>query len=973
MKQDHWRQHEPILLAFESAWQKPSPPNLHDFAQQDAIDDPTALLAELVMIDFEHRWRRDAISNLDSYFTEFPELREDRLVRDELLRHEFLLRKSAGKPPHGEELLQRFGGDSSVADLCAGVDSELVPSLDQRLNPGTLVGTYRIVRKIGQGAFASVYLAIDTRLQREVALKFLVGNDIRSSSRIRLRREAQAVAALKHPNIVPVFEAGNFRGHDYVATRYIQGTTLDQQLSKTKLPIKQAVQIVIQLCSALGHAHAAGVVHRDIKPANVMLDEGLPLLLDFGLAQLRDSSQQLTHEGDLVGTPAYMPPEQADGRGWQADPRSDIYSLGALLYRTLFHRLPFEGTTAEVISQIIHREPNVPRNANSHVDRDLQTIVLKCLQKDPAHRYQTAAAFADDLQRYVDGKPIRARPIGWTGRLIKWSRRRPAIALLLLGVMTLLAFSGGIATQLRKVTNERDRAQEARTESQELLAKSAVDAGRLAMQRGKLVPAIDHFQQALERGYPDRVGILLSLVDAHFIQRDLDAAADLLRQAIDADDKRHEPEITMWRGELALEGLAEFGEAATLFAQAKSMPMLADADRHYAQGMLSETSIDAVQAFRSATDIDPFHYRSRRMLILLLFSLARVEETNLQVRIARQLYPDDQDFELMFCMNTSMQGNLDDAYASIDRLPLKESSKLKWRDLCRELHEISHQGRIDRKANEDLVDWLHRLIQKMQRKFIPLAIERNWRFPPRIQNHVVDFSADLPDLASSKSSVGIESLESLADVHPEASLLLTLGSLRLNHVSADVVDRKKEIKLLELARRDFERSLRYPGFLKQSRQQSWVSIFTTSMTLALIHRHRVDENTKRYSEALRNIELGSVSTHNQLRALTIAAITCGNLDEADRWVERWSQIETTDKNRQVDVLWHQTIILKRHGDWLAVKSKCERVLQLAPQHPFAPGLLKEATDNVRKLLDAPPVAPSGTPPNKAKNDPMQLF
>ena len=271
-------------------------------------------------------------------------------------------------------------------------------------------------------------------------------------------------------------------------------------MTDNPLSVRHAVEVVVQLGAALEHAHCAGIVHRDIKPANVMMEDDLPLLLDFGLAHLVNTSQQLTHEGDLVGTPAFMPPEQADGRGWQADPRSDIYSLGALLYQMVFRRLPFAGTTTEIISQVISREPFIPRDSDSLISRDLQTIILKCLQKDPSDRYQSADDLRKDLQSYLDGKPIVARPIGLAGRLLKWTRRRPVVAFLLAGVVTLTAFGGGVATQLQQVTAERDRAREAETETQFLLARSAADAGRLAMQRGKVTSAVQHFEQALDRG-----------------------------------------------------------------------------------------------------------------------------------------------------------------------------------------------------------------------------------------------------------------------------------------------------------------------------------------------------------------------------------------------------------------------------------------------------------------------------------------
>ena len=246
----------------------------------------------------------------------------------------------------------------------------------------------------------------------------------------RFHAEAQAAALLDHPNIVPVFEVGDYEGQHYFSMGYVDGQSLTARLAEGPLPPKEAVELVATVAEAVEYAHRLGVIHRDIKPSNILIDSsGRPRVTDFGLAKRIDSGSDLTATGQILGTPSYMPPEQAAGQVKAVGPAADVYALGATLYAALTGRPPFQSATPlETLKQVIEREPVPLRQLNAAVPRDLETIVLKCLEKSVPRRYATALALAEDLRRYLEGRPIVARPVGRWERAWRWCRRQPVVA-----------------------------------------------------------------------------------------------------------------------------------------------------------------------------------------------------------------------------------------------------------------------------------------------------------------------------------------------------------------------------------------------------------------------------------------------------------------------------------------------------------------------------------------------------------------
>jgi serine/threonine-protein kinase len=324
---------------------------------------------------------------------------------------------------------------------------------------------YEVQEVLGHGGMGVVYKASHQRLSRTVALKMLLaGPYSRPEELERFLREAETVAGLKHANVVQVYDAGDAEGRPYFTMELVEGGSLVQKLMGTPHPARQAAALLAVVAEAVDAAHQRGIVHRDLKPGNILLSaDGTPKITDFGLARRLEGEAGLTQSDALLGTPSYMAPEQAEGKARDVGPAADIYGLGAVFYEMLTGRPPFCGeTVAETLRQVVSQDPAPPSRLNASVPRDAETICLKCLHKEPARRYGSAAELADDLARFNDGRPIQARPVGWPERSWRWGRRKPTTAGLLAALLALfsLTVGGGLWLE-RRQAEQQGRAREA--------------------------------------------------------------------------------------------------------------------------------------------------------------------------------------------------------------------------------------------------------------------------------------------------------------------------------------------------------------------------------------------------------------------------------------------------------------------------------------------------------------------------------
>ena len=405
----------------------------------------------------------------------------------------------AGEVTQAHDPTRTASGDGTT-------QAQSAPKSTLRVAP--VIPGYEILGELGRGGMGVVYKARQIQLNRIVALKMiLAGEHASDEAGVRFLAEAEAVAKLQHPNIVQIFHIGEHAGQPYFALEFVAGGSLADRLDGIPRPPRAAAKLVECLARAIGEAHRLGIVHRDLKPANILLTpDGTPKIADFGLAKLLNVESGLTRTDSVLGSPSYMAPEQAEGKTKQIGPAADLYALGAILYELLTGRPPFRGATVlDTLQQVKTAEPVPPARLVPGLPRDVETIALKCLQKDPGKRYESATALAEDLRRFQAGEPIVARPVGSLERTWRWCRRNPALAsatglaatalVAVTAISILFAVSksrsnANLAAAYDDLRHEQQQTKAALNKSQRLAAGLALDTGQMAGERGEANQAL---------------------------------------------------------------------------------------------------------------------------------------------------------------------------------------------------------------------------------------------------------------------------------------------------------------------------------------------------------------------------------------------------------------------------------------------------------------------------------------------------
>jgi serine/threonine protein kinase len=664
---------------------------------------------------------------------ELPQMTDDSLASlIGRVADEFVERLDRGENPQVENYVRQ--NPPEVAEALRDALNQVLLMRQSDLKRHTesphVLGDFQIIREVGRGGMGVVYEAEQLSLGRRVALKVLPCLALQGSRDLRFINEAQAAARLHHTNIVPVYSVGVEGGVHYYAMQFIDGQTLDRvvaELSWFALPGTKLIQVEspppvvqesgshpkteqsasqpdsqtgkttsswvgtltaqhssrtgeyyrtvarlgIEAAEALAHAHEHGIIHRDVKPGNMMVDDrGHLWITDFGLAQ-HQGQPHLTQTGDFLGTPCYVSPEQARGGRELLDHRTDVYSLGVTLYELLTLRRAFPGKNArEVLRQIERDEPRKPRRWNKAIPVELETIVLKAMEKKPADRYQSAQELADDLRRFLENKPIRAKPPTVFQHVRKWAERHSAavaaagtlVLTFLVVIAVVLGWSNQqLAEEKQKALTALGQKQDALTREQEALARKqeALDdnlriAAKFAIDRGAWREGITRTEEALatER-FRDSIPLRLDLARALLAVNDIDRArSEIKALAALPNLGEHEAAVLLLRGDLLLGRDDVLAERLLRQALTKG---LSSADEAYARALLAETTPEAVDRLREALKLNPNLPRARSALELLLVLQARLGEAREEFAKHETIFPEDPNPKVLRAMVLALE------------------------------------------------------------------------------------------------------------------------------------------------------------------------------------------------------------------------------------------------------------------------------------------------------------------------------
>ena len=620
------KQIDKVCERFEKGLRSGTRPQIADNLDDVAEPGQGKLLHELLLLEWEHCDTSNIPWSVESYLDKFPG--ETEIIEKAAVNY----RKRSKREPAKETDL----------DLAAEEDTDLITLAS--LRAGREVGQYVLEERLGAGGIGIVFLARQLRTDRRVALKFLnlarCDPQKRTELRERFLQEPKAVARLQHDHIVTVYEAGEYDGLPFFSMQLIDGPSLRVLTAEGPIDCREAATYIRNVADAIQHAHQHKVLHRDIKPGNVLVGpDDRPYVTDFGMAKFMMEDVTLTQEGRGLGTVSYVSPEQAANAA-NVDERSDIYGIGATLYCLITGRPPFQAaTTREILTQVQMIEPVAPRQLNPIVDRDLETICLKCLAKIPEHRYASALELQQDLVRYLDGAPILARPVSVTTRTWRWLRRRPAVALAL-ALAACLVLLPSIAGPLWAL-----RESELRALRDKDFARSTVDGARLKIQVGQWQDAIRLCEQSSSLPVENRTDVIFIASDALAALGNVERRERMLAELEPAD-------LTPEQRNRLLLDLADTARLAGETAKYQElldqvdMTRLSLADKSFVEALRAESLEASIPHLESALRYNSWHFEAFTELLAAFLLLDEVEKLEMLTLDSSTRYKEDSSTHL---------------------------------------------------------------------------------------------------------------------------------------------------------------------------------------------------------------------------------------------------------------------------------------------------------------------------------------